>query len=221
MQLSLLIPGLIVFLASYHLIHPVMANEPEIIKIGRFSEFSLEGWNEKSFQGNTVYQFVQLNGRAVLKAESTSSASGMFYEKKINLARTPVLNWQWKVDRIISNVNEKTRAGDDYPARVYVVFSGGLFFWKTRAINYVWSNNQATGTTWNNAYTDNARMIAVRAGKDQTGKWLSEKRNIRDDYRMLFGEDIVSADAVAIMTDTDNSGSTATAYYGDIYLTVD
>lgn len=208
-------------LASFLVICTPQADEKGIIAIGRFSESNLEGWSEKSFKGSTTYTFAQESGKTVLRAESRASASGMFYEKEINLLETPVLNWQWKIDNIISGLDEKTKAGDDYPARVYVIFSGGLFFWRTRAINYVWSNNQETGITWHNAYTDNARMIAIRSGKKQAGKWLSERRNIREDYKLLFGEDIASADAVAIMTDTDNSGSNATASYGDIFMSAE
>lgn len=194
------------------------ANDSIIMSIGKFSEASLEGWKEKSFSGSTNYQFVTVNNKTVLRAESNAAASGLFYEKEIDLRKTPVINWSWKVDKVLSELNETTRQGDDYPARVYVVFSGGLLFWKTRAINYVWSNNQKIGTVWPNAFTDNARMIAIRTGAHQTGQWINEKRNIREDYKQLFGEDVDLADAIAIMTDTDNSGSHAVADYGDIYL---
>jgi hypothetical protein len=123
------------------------------------------------------------------------------------------------VDQVLSGVDERSKAGDDYPARVYVVVSGGAAFWKTRSLVYVWSSNQAVGATWNNAFTGNARVMALRSGMRDAGGWVSEKRNIRADFRQLFGEDIRQIDAVALMTDTDNSGQSATAWYGDIYFT--
>lgn len=208
----------IILVSGSALLFIAEANDSSIINIGRFSDSTLEGWKEKSFKGNTEYKFIQDHGKTILHAESKASASGLFYEKEIDLLKTPIINWQWKIDKIVKDVNETTKQGDDYPARVYVIFSGGLFFWRTRAINYVWSNNQTVGATWKNAYTDNARMIAVRAGEQQIDKWISEKRNIREDYKKLFGEDIETADAIAIMTDTDNSGGHAIANYGDIYL---
>lgn len=212
------IPGFFILLFFILPLFLFAAGNSSIIKIGNFSNSSLAGWNEKSFKGNTSYKFIQENGKTILHAESRAAASGLFYEKEIDLRKTPILNWQWKISNIIKNVDEKTKQGDDYPARVYVIFSGGIFFWQTRAINYVWSNNQEPGATWKNAYTENARMIAVRAGESQIGQWISEKRNIREDYKRLFGEDIEMADAIAIMTDTDNSGSNAVANYGDIFL---
>jgi hypothetical protein len=102
-----------------------------------------------------------------------------------------------------------------------VVFSGGLFFWRTRAINYVWSSNQPEGASWPNAFTGNARMIAVESGPQRLGQWVSEQRNVAEDYRRLFGGEPGSVDAVAIMTDTDNSGQQASAWYGDIWFAAD
>jgi len=211
LKIFAILPGLVLF--SF-----VEANDSTNIAIGKFSESSLEGWQEKSFSGSTDYQFVTVKNKSVLRAESNGSASGLFYEKEIDLKKTPVINWSWKVDKVLKGLKETTKKGDDYPARVYVVFSGGIFFWKTRAINYVWSNNQKIGTTWPNAYTGNAQMIAIRTGETRAGQWINEKRNIREDYKQLYGEDIDSADAIAIMTDTDNSGGHAVSYYGDIYL---
>ena len=83
----------------------------------------------------------------------------------------------------------------------------------------VWSSSQPAGATWNNAFTSNARVMALRSGTKDAGRWASEKRDIRADFRQLFGEAIDAIDAVALMTDTDNSGQSATAWYGDIYFT--
>lgn len=191
------------------------------IVVGDFSSGSLAGWERKSFEGETRYELVSGQGRRALRADSHDAASGMYREIRVDLHETPYLHWSWKVEETLGGIDERSRRGDDYPARVYIVFSGGFFFWRTRALNYVWSSNQPRGASWPNAYTDNARMIAVRSGPDETGRWVSERRNVRADYRRMFGEDVRFADAVAIMTDTDNTGKAATAYYGDIYFAAD
>lgn len=189
------------------------------IQIANFSQGDIQHWKEKSFVEHTRYQLVEEEGRKVLKAETSGTASGMFREIDIDLKKTPYFNWSWKVEDIYSGQHdEHSKKGDDYPARMYVVLSGGLFFWRTRAINYVWSSNQEIETHWDNAYTSRAKMVAVRAGKTETGKWIVEKRNIREDFLKLFGEDIDEINAVAIMTDSDNTGQSTTAYYGDIFF---
>lgn len=188
------------------------------VVVGEFSTGALYGWEEKSFEGHTRYMLVTDEGRRALQARSRAAASGLFKRIHVDLRETPYLNWSWKVEETLGEIEERRKQGDDYPARVYVVFSGGLLFWRTRAVNYVWSSSQAKGARWLNAYTDNAGMIAVQAGAEAAGEWVAQRRDVREDYRRLFGEDVRFADAVAIMTDTDDTGKAATAYYGDIYF---
>jgi hypothetical protein len=193
----------------------------ERIEIARFAQGDLSGWKTKVFAGETRYSLERAGGKTALRADSSAAASGLYREIKVDLGKTPILNWSWKVDHVLLGADERTRAGDDYPARVYVVFSGGLYFWRTRAINYVWSNQQPVDSSWPSAFTGNARMIAVESGASRTGRWINERRDVRADYRRLFGEEPGHVDAVAIMTDTDNTGTVATAWYGDIWFAVE
>ncbi|WP_339641752.1 DUF3047 domain-containing protein [uncultured Porticoccus sp.] len=192
--------------------------EVDRIDVGNFSEGQLDQWNTKVFTGKTDYALVPDDGRQVLRADSRASASGLYREIAIDLKQTPLLNWSWKVNDLLTGNNERHKAGDDYPARLYVVFSGGLRFWRTRAINYVWSSNQPAGSEWPNAFTSNARMIAVRGSRGLQDQWVQEQRDVLADYRRLFGEDPGEIAAVALMTDTDNTGLSARAWYGDIWF---
>jgi len=191
----------------------------EKLIIGHFSSGSIGNWKSKEFKGQTHYQLTDLNGTKVLKAESANSASGLFKEQRIDLQKTPVMNWRWRIENRLGNINEQAKSGDDYAARVYVVISGGLTFWRTKAINYVWASTSPKGKIWPNAFAgDHAMMIALRSSSDQTGTLYAEKRNILADLKQQFGEDVRYIDAVAIMTDTDNAHGKVTAYYGDIYF---
>jgi hypothetical protein len=191
----------------------------EKLMIGSFSSGSLDHWESKEFKDQTKYQMSVLQGTKVLKAESADSASGLFKEQRIDLQKTPVMNWRWRIENRLGNINEQAKSGDDYAARVYVVISGGLTFWRTKAINYVWASASPKGRIWPNAFAgDHAMMVALRASNDQTGTWYTEKRNVYADLKQQFGEEIRYIDAVAIMTDTDNAHGKVTAYYGDIYF---
>jgi len=196
-----------------------MAKDSLSEPIGYFSSGSLVNWNNKTFSGKTDYQLVQLDGSQVLKAESHAGASGLFNEQRIDLHKTPYLNWRWRIDNRLAVLNEQSKSGDDYSARIYVVISGGWAFWKTKAINYVWSRNSPKNSIWPNAFAGkSAMMIALRSSKDNTLTWYQEKRNILQDLKAQFGADIRYIDAVALMTDTDNAQGDAVAYYGDIYF---
>ncbi len=192
------------------------------ILIGDFSHNTLAGWKEKKFSGNTRYQLVQQGDRIVLQAEADASASGLFKEITVDLTTHPYLNWEWKIDKPHPPLAERTKAGDDYAARIYVVVKGGLMFWKTRAINYVWASKEEKGSVWPNAFVGkNAMLLAVRSAADKPGGWYQEKRNVYEDLKEIFGEEIKTIHAVAIMTDSDNSKGSVAASYGDISFTAD
>ena len=191
----------------------------EKLMIGHFSSVSLEHWEAKEFKGQTHYRLTDLGGIQVLKADSADSASGLFIKQRIDLQKTPIMHWRWRIENRLDTINEQAKSGDDYAARVYVVINGGLAFWRTKAINYVWASASAKGKVWPNAYAgDHAMMIALRSSGDQIGAWYTEQRNILADLKQQLGEDIDYIDAVAIMTDTDNTHGKVTAYYGDIYF---
>jgi hypothetical protein len=189
----------------------------DTITISRFATERLADWDAKSFKGMTDYSLVQDSGKTVIKAHSVASASGLFKKVKLDPNRYRYLRWSWKVTDIVRNGNEKTKNGDDYAARVYVVFPG-RFFWQTKAINYIWANRLARGEFIPNAFTGNAMMLAVESGTDKRGTWVTEERDVLADFRRLFGEEPREMGAIAIMTDTDNTGGEATAWYGDITI---
>lgn len=187
--------------------------------VGRFSAGDLTGWEEQTFRGKrkTTYTLVTDGDRTVVRATSDRAASGLLKKVDITAKELPILRWSWKIGGIIRNGNALTKAGDDYAARVYVVFPRTLF-WRTKAISYVWANHVPKGSSVPNAYTGNVMMVAMESGGALAGKWIAERRNIYEDYVRLFGEEPPKLGAVAIMTDTDNTGTAATAWYGDISL---
>ncbi|HEY8160558.1 MAG TPA: DUF3047 domain-containing protein [Methylobacter sp.] len=192
------------------------------LMIGEFSRNQLDGWEHKSFKGETRYQLQTLDGVMGLKADSHGAASGLFKEQHIDLEQTPFLNWSWRITNRLEGLNEQTKSGDDYAARIYVVVKGGLAFWQTKAINYVWASNTAKGSVWPNAFAgDHTMMLALRGPEASTDIWYTEKRNVRADLQKLLGEDFRFIDAVALMTDTDNSNQQVSAFYGDIWFSKD
>lgn len=192
------------------------------LMMGEFSRNRLDGWEHKRFKGETRYQLQTLDGVMVLKADSQGAASGLFKEQCIDLEQTPFLNWSWRITNRLEGLNEQSKSGDDYAARIYVVVKGGLAFWQTKAINYVWASNTAKDNVWPNAFAgDHAMMLALRGPETSLNVWYSEKRNIRGDLQKLFGEDVRYIDAVALMTDTDNSSQQVSAFYGNIWFSKD
>lgn len=185
------------------------------VPVSAFDTDGLTDWSVRDFNGETHYTVTADH----LSARTDGGASALYREVTVDLERFPCLSWRWRISGVFAgNEAERTRAGDDYPARVYVVFDTGIGFWNTRAVNYVWSSTQPVGMHWPNAYTDRAGMIAVASGDARTGRWVHQHRDVAADYRRLFGEAPPDVAAVAVMTDGDDLGVSATADYADIHF---
>ncbi len=183
--------------------------------VGRFSQGDLSGWQAQRFHGETRYRIVVEAGRRFLRAEAEASASGLIKRVAVDLRRTPWLVWSWRPHQRLDGLDERRREGDDYVARLYAVVDGGWAFWRHRALNLVWSSNQRRGRVWANAYGGEAvRMIAVRGREDPVGRWVEERVDLRALLRRHLGASRI--DAIALMTDTDDSGRRVITDYGDI-----
>lgn len=189
-------------------------NDRRIVRVLEAADIS--SWRPWKFVGETRYAPVEIDGRRTVKAVSDAAASGYYRKITIDLYATPVLQWSWRVDNSLGEIDETSKAGDDSPARIYVLSAHPVFFWRTRGLAYVWSSVQPRGSHWPSAYTDNQKVIAVRSGERGLGEWHQEQRNVREDFKQYFGKDVRYVDAVAFMTDTDNTGRRAVAYYGNI-----
>jgi hypothetical protein len=184
---------------------------------------------------DTRYALAPEDGRTVLRADAQGSMSGLSHAVRVDMRKYPLLRWQWKIDAPVESADMTSKAGDDYAARIYVIFDypaeklplgtrlklrlAESFYQQkipTAALNYVWDNRHPVGRIQPNAYTDRARMIVVNSGAAKAGEWVTHTRDLVADFRDAFGEDPPDVVAVALATDTDNTGESTTAWYGDI-----
>ena len=177
--------------------------------------WSLESW----FGQPTHYAVVADSGRLALHAASRGSHAGLMRKFEVANPTSARLAWRWKVAApLVGNTRERERAGDDYAARVFVVFETSLIPLRTRALNYVWAAHVPEGTIFPSPYTNNVAMIVVRSGPAAAGQWHAESRDVIADYRRHFGEPPTKISAVAVLVDTDNTKSSADAWFADLSL---
>jgi hypothetical protein len=194
----------------------------------------------RNIERHTRYSVVVEDGASVVKAEAERSASGLisrFDQRTVDLKEFPVLRWRWKIAGLVKGADIGAKSGDDYPARVYVTFrydperAGAgmrLQYGMARALhgeypphaalNYVWDGKAPAGTMVPNAYTARAMMVVVESGALRVGQWVEVERNVYEDYKRAFHEEPPPVSGIALMTDTDQTGESATAWYGDISL---
>ena len=199
-----------------------------------------DGWEPLEFpkiETHTRYELVTEDGQQVVRASTDGGASGLIARVRIEPSESLVLRWRWKVSNVFEAGNAREKSGDDYPARIYVAFEfqpeqAGFFERAKRktvevlfgeslpgnALNYIWANTLPEGETVPNPYTEKTMMIAVNSGTDRLGEWVTVERDIMADYRAAFGEAPPPVVGIAIMSDSDNTGEAATAWYGDIRI---
>jgi len=220
----------------------VHAADPVVV--GAFSsavEGSLPaGWKPQIFKRRkdarrTSYDVVRDGKSTVVRAESEGAASGLEHEVQVKLEEFPVLRWRWKIDNVVASGDPLRKDKDDYAARVYVTFGfepdkvtvGEKLRYRTSrfllgnvpfaAISYIWASRAPMGAVIESPHMgDIVKLIVVESGAERVGQWVTEERNVYDDYRRAFGKEPPSVSGVAIMTDTDNTLERATAYYGDL-----
>jgi hypothetical protein len=183
---------------------------------------------------HTEYTLVADEGRTVLRARADASTAGIIRDLRVDLDTHPVLAWRWKATRLPLKADLRTREGDDFAARLYVIFDLRLATLSTgerlgvtlarfvygpdvpaAALCYVWATRAAVGTVAPNAYTGRVRMVVVDSGAANLGRWVAHERDVAADYRLAFGEAPPAVKGVVVSTDTDNTGELAEAWYGD------
>ena len=174
----------------------------EVKKVKKLTSYSL-GFNE--------------NGN-FLRAEAEGVGSGLGKKMKINLEKTPFINITWKIEKDLRGINENSKKGHDYAARVFVVKKTGLTALSNKAINYVFSSNNNVDEHWRSPYTKSSIDYVLSTTKEHSNDWVTVKANVRDHFKKLHGLDVKVIDGLAIMTDTDNSKLKAISYYQDIYF---
>lgn len=186
----------------------------------------------------TAYDLVEDDGKVVLHAVSDGSASALGVPTRIDVAKTPMIAWRWKVAGLIHGADHGVASKEDAPARLMLTFDGdkGKLPLTDRTtiglvskvygrdlpyatLMYVWSNDAPVGTVIANPHTKRIRMLVASSGKGGVGAWQSVRRNLREDYRKAFGEEPGPLTSIAAFTDTDNTRSRVEAWYGDIALT--
>ena len=192
-------------------------------------------WILSRFKRPTAYRLVNEQGRTVVCARAESSASGLIHPLDLDPRSYPVLHWHWKVDDLIQKADNTQKHLEDSPVRLVVSFSGDIdkldlqdrmFFDNVRLLTgqqmpyatlmYIWENRAPKETVIDNRHTSRIKMIVAESGRDRLGQWQDVTRNIIEDYRRAFGEEPGRITAIGIMTDTDNTGDNAHAWYGDI-----
>lgn len=202
---------------------PKAAQRAAIVKAFPFStDNALKEWEEKIFRGKVVYRIEKNEPLSYVRAKSDKAASALYYRIKLDAKRQkPVINWKWSVYKFPEKKNKEnieTENEDDFAARVYVIFPA-MFFTNSKVLEYIWAETLPEGLIGTSPYSKNIKLIVLKSGPNPDKKWFQEDRDITADYIKVFGvKPEYDIGAVAFMTNTEHTGSSADATYDEINL---
>jgi hypothetical protein len=195
---------------------------------------NLHNWRPLYFpkiKRHSLYTITGEGNNRFLRAVSSSSASGLIFKREYNIYKFPYIEWRWKVDNVYKKGDASSKAGDDYPIRVYVLFkydpeksslAERLRYNSARRIygqypphsslNYIWANKDHDEYIITNPYSEKTRMVLLQMGTSRVGKWMTERVHVLSDYRRAFGENPPPRASLAIMNDSDNTGEKSLSY---------
>jgi hypothetical protein len=169
-------------------------------------------------KGETKYSLGSNENGQFLRAEAKGTASGLGQKVKIDLNKTPFINITWKIEKDLKGIDEKTKKGHDFAARVFVVKKTGLTPLSNKAVNYVFSSNNSVNESWRSPYTKSSVDYVLSTTKDNINEWVTVKANVKEHFKKLHDLDVEELSGVAIMTDTDQTKIKAISYYQNIYF---
>ncbi len=199
----------------------------------------VSAWREMPFPGKQATRYTHLSeqGRPVVHAESNSSASMLRRTLKIGPSSLGAVKFSWRVPELIEAADLADRHAEDSPVRLILAFDGDhgrlslrnrMLFDLAHAVTgeappyatlmYVWDNKAPTESVIHSGRTDRIRKIVLESGASNLGVWRHYERDVVADYRRSFGEDPGALIAVGLMTDSDNTQSRASAWYGEVRL---
>ncbi len=190
----------------------------EKVVIFEFTQDEKQTLKVRKVKKETTYTLGSNDKGNFLKAEAEGVGSGLGKEIKINLNKTPFINITWKIEQNLSGIDERSKKGHDYAARVFVIKKTGATALSNKAINYVFSSNENIGQYWRSPYTKKSIDYVLATTLLNDNEWVTVKANVKKDFKKLHNLDVDELNGVAIMTDTDNSKLKAISYYQNIYF---
>ena len=175
------------------------------------------GWEVREFTGRADVELVRGERTLAVRLRSARTSFALHRDLVVSLDEFPTLAWSWKVARLPAGGDVRDGRRDDQAAQVYVVFPR----WpaprtQSDVIGYVWDTTAPVGTTLTSSKAPNVKIIVVESGPARLGAWQRQRRNVAADYHTLFRRPPPRVGAIALMIDTNDTGTVAEATIGDL-----
>ena len=179
-----------------------------------------DGWKGQNW-GSPNYNFriVTDGGRKVINMKSAGDSSTISKEVKVDVKTSPILQWSWRAVTLPKGGNACKSATDDEAAQIYVTFPRFPTAVRSRIVSYIWDTTAPVGTVCKSEKTGLVTYVVVRSGSADLGKWMTESRNVLEDFKKIYGEAPgEDVGAISLAIDSNDTKSTAESFFGEIFF---
>ncbi len=217
-RLSRMLPGVILLVAA------LGWSQTGVVMVEDWSKHPVgakgipDEWKPQTWGGNPVYDLtvVEESPMKVLHLKSRGQSSTINKEVKVNVKETPILEWRWKAVVLPTGGDCRKKATDDQAVQLYVTFPRFPSLVRSRIIGYIWDTTAPEGTIVGSEKTSLITYVVVRSGSKDLNRWVTESRNVYEDYKRIYKEEPGKLEDVSIAIDSDDTNSSAESYMGTI-----
>jgi len=173
------------------------------------------GWELLVNKGDAQLRLVSEAQSQVLQLRSEAASFALQKKMHIALQDKPFLVWQWKVTHLPTGGDFRAHRTDDQAAQLIVAFSSSRF------LSYIWDSTVPRGSAGNAPAPPFRKILALvmQSGAQALGTWITERRNLIQDYTHLFGEAPAALQGLRIQINSQHTHSLAESYWKSILLT--
>ncbi|HZN50588.1 MAG TPA: DUF3047 domain-containing protein [Methylomirabilota bacterium] len=151
-----------------------------------------------------------------MKSKIESSTVRRDIRGRVNLKETPILEWSWKAITLPKNGDCRKKATDDQAAQLYIVWPRFPEAVRSQIIGYIWDSTAPAGSIVKSEKTSTVTYVVMRSGAADLGKWITERRNVVEDYQKIYGAQPDNPGFISIAIDSDDTVSSAESVFGTI-----
>jgi hypothetical protein len=173
-----------------------------------------EPWELNLKDGEADVKVLSRSAEKVVRLRCINSSFSVERDISIDIKKYQNISWRWKAIRLPIYGDLRNEDANDQGLQLLIAFEG------RRIISYVWDSNAPAGTVTDESIgwpiSLKIKVLVVKSGLSDLGKWITFSRNIYNDFMMFFNEEPQRIKGIRIQSNTQYTNSSAEVLFGPI-----
>ncbi len=200
------------------------AEEKGVLMVDRFSgkldEHGIpSGWTlEGDLNDQSKISLEREKDNHFLHFFCSDDSFGIKKDIKFDIRNYPYLSWRWKVTQLPKGGDIREKDLDEEAGQIYVIFPRFPAMLNSLSVGYIWDSTAPVGLSGTSKAYSKMKYVVLQSGSAKLNQWVSETRNVYEDFKRLFQEEPPRAGAVLLYINSQHTKGTAECFYDDIFF---